>query len=396
MRKYLVLGCVCAGLAGGGYYYYARPFQAPPPPTRDLTKILPRKLLETAGPAQIAVLKGESDFAPKEGRTEKTAVAAKNPAGNAAPAREVIAGLTIILKSDTMHRLRGRADNSTDQAITWGYPAGITFSNGIGNVVLLKSASVQVPPHYFSELELPIAVTSSENGVLEGSFSKHGSADEKLQGLVRMLDGQHHFSADAAQTAVLALTEDVPLDVVSPFPRVRPLALSDSLDHPFRVSSSDLIEGLDLLREAGVSIEQLSMMADPQLKIMSLLDPMSHAAAMRLFGITEQNAWDYWRGQLLQGDPALRHYALYGIARYYPDVALVMLPQWVRAKSLYRNFRLSAAWALALIEDARAQKELLQLQRETNDDPGLKQAIGRALRHWNAGSGTGKVASATF
>ena len=48
--------------------------------------------------------------------------------------------------------------NSTDKSITCAYPAGTLFSNGTGDVILLKHVSMDVPAQYHSELELPVAM----------------------------------------------------------------------------------------------------------------------------------------------------------------------------------------------------------------------------------------------
>ena len=61
-----------------------------------------------------------------------------------------------------------------------------------------------------------------------------------------------------------------------------------------------------------------------------------------------------------------------------------MLPRWVRDPGVYRSYRLSAAWALALVDDARAPQELTDLRKELQADAGLRQTLDRALQHWNA------------
>ncbi len=73
---------------------------------------------------------------------------------------------------------------------------------------------------------------------------------------------------------------------------------------------------------------------EPQLKIEAMIDPLAHAAGVALLQLTIEQEWAYWRDELQKGDLSTRHYALYGIGRYYPDVALQMLPDWARAGQL--------------------------------------------------------------
>jgi hypothetical protein len=110
----------------------------------------------------------------------------------------------------------------------------------------------------------------------------------------------------------------------------------------FRVESYDIVTALTALREIGAPDASIAMTIDPQLKIESMIDPLSRAAAMRYYGITPETEWEYWKTELLSGDPSTRHYALYGIARFYPNVALEMLPKWARQVQTGHVYRLSA------------------------------------------------------
>ena len=400
MRKLLLsFGGGLAVLALAGYGYYSYTPKVPPPP-KDLTKVLPKEMVQRASPAQLAVLRGEAASAPKETRPVANAApgsatpagsgaanAARTPVRAAAPTRDTLtpAGLTLTVSGQNLEPLKGQVVNQTGNAITCAYPAGTLFSNGVGDVVLLRDFSVNVPAKLAVDVFLPVAAVSSDGGVPEGRFAPHEGTRPELQGLLTRLALKEPLSPGATQTAVLAVTENVPLDIVASFPRMRPMALSVDGTSPFRVSNADLLDALFFLRAAGVDTGKLAMMTEPPLRTMTMLDPQSHAAAAVFFGLADDaKAWDFWRSQLLDGDPSLRHFALYGIARYYPQVALVMLPQWVRTPGVYREYRLSAAWALALVDDPRAPDVLRDLQREFKDDAGLSQSITRALRHCDA------------
>jgi len=95
---------------------------------------------------------------------------------------------------------------------------------------------------------------------------------------------------------------------------------------------------------------------------------------MRYYGITQETEWDYWKHHLLEGEESTRHYALYGIARFYPDVALKMLPMWVREPKTNPVYRISAVQALAETQKQEAVTILRQLEKEF----GMLTDIGRA------------------
>ena len=382
MHKSILVGSGCAALALTGWYYYSHPPKVPPAP-RDLTKVLPKALLEKASPGQLAMFRGEATSAPLEtdraGRPETALAGSSDPAP--VPSSN---GLTMNFAADTTARLKGQVTNPTHADIAYTFDAGALFSNGSTEMVLVWSEPVKVLAGATLDVTLHVALTSSAHAKLDGKFTPHAG---RVEGLDPLLDvfAQRKPSSGAMQTAVLAVTEDVPLDVVAGFPRLRPLALAGGDLKPLQVSTVDIVDALSLLKAAGVDTSMTAMTSEPQLKIMAMLNPDSHGAAMSFYGITEQTEWSFWKDQLLQGDPTLRHFALYGIARYYPDVALVMMPRWVRDQNLYHNYRVSAAWALALIDDARAQEELVSLRQEFKGDAGVRQAIDRALRHRDSG-----------
>src|SRR5436190_11718037 len=107
-----------------------------------------------------------------------------------------------------------------------------------------------------------------------------------------------------------------------------------------------------------------------------MIEPLSRAAAMQYYGLTAQTEWEYWKSELLFGAPATRHYALYGIARFYPEIALEMLPNWAREPKTHPVYRISALQALADTQRPEAVGILRQLADELGDETEL----GRAAR----------------
>jgi len=105
-----------------------------------------------------------------------------------------------------------------------------------------------------------------------------------------------------------------------------------------------------------------------------MIEPLCRAAAMRYYRITAETEWDFWRRELLQGEPSTRHYALYGIARFYPEIAIDMLPKWAREAKTNAVFRLTALQALADTQ----RPEALPVLRQLADELGPHTQLGRA------------------
>ena len=110
-----------------------------------------------------------------------------------------------------------------------------------------------------------------------------------------------------------------------------------------------------------------------------MIDPATHSLAVRYYEIADE--WAYWKHELLEGDISTRHYALYGIARFYPDVAMQMLPKWARQEAVSPVFRLSAVQALAQTDKAEAIPVLR----------GLENGIWRAERAGPRGARGGEL-----
>ena len=113
-----------------------------------------------------------------------------------------------------------------------------------------------------------------------------------------------------------------------------------------------------------------------------MIDGEAHGIAVSYYGIN--NEWSYWKNQLLQGDPSTRHYALYGIARFYPDVALQMLPKWARQETMSPVYRMSAVEALAQTGKADAIPILRELEREFGGTSDLGHAAHVAANYLDA------------
>ncbi len=135
------------------------------------------------------------------------------------------------------------------------------------------------------------------------------------------------------------------------------------------------------MKGAGYPRASFTVAHEPQLQIEAMIDPLSHAAALVYYGITPEREWTYWRDELTKGDASTRHYALYGIGRYFPDVALQMLPAWARDKRLAPIYRHSALQALAETRRPEAISVLQQIINELGASTELGVSARRAVAY---------------
>lgn len=283
-------------------------------------------------------------------------------------------------KGNGREKMRMVVTYKGEQHVRLHVPAGLIFQNGMGSVVLLRARDFDLKPGAIKQEELQTAAIGSANQIVDAAYSLTLSSEPKLDALLAYLPQHSEIPRGAVQTAVLALTENLPLGAFAKFAEAGGDLPSRYDTTAFKVETSDIVSALIALREIGVPDGRLALTIDPQLKIEAMIDPLAHASAMRYYGITPKNEWEFWKRHLLQGEESTRHYALYGIARFYPEVALQMLPAWARETRVNPVYRLSAVQALAETERLEAVSVLRQLEHEF----GMLTDIGRAA-HTAAG-----------
>jgi hypothetical protein len=274
--------------------------------------------------------------------------------------------------------------NKTTGPLTVRVPAGQMFESGSNVVVVLRSGEVELKPHKLVEVAIETAATRSANRVVERPYMLSYGTLPRLAALLAYAQEHAELSIGTLQTAVLALTENLPLSAVSKFTTAGADLPSRFDTTPFKVETDDIIHALLTLRAIGVRDGDIAMNIDPQLKVEAMIDPSTRPAAMRYFGITSETEWAYWKSQLLSGDPSTRHYALYGIARFYPEVALEMLPKWARESKTQTVFRISAIQALADTQRPEALPILEQLSDELGRNTELGRTAAEAAKYLNA------------
>ena len=277
-------------------------------------------------------------------------------------------------KGNGREKMRAVVTSNGQTPLAVCVPAGQIFENERNAVVVVRAAVLTLAPGKTGELSLQTAALRSHNKVVEAPLRLSPQTAPRLDPLLGYIGDHAEFTPGAIQTAVLAVTENLPLSAVAKFSSGAGQLRSRFDTTAFRAGTADIIAALSALREIGRKDDEVAMSIDPQLKIEAMIDPLARATAMRYYGLTAETEWEYWKNELATGEASTRHYALYGIARFYPEIALDMLPKWARETRTSAIFRLSAIQALADTDRAEA----LPILRQLADELGRYTDLGRA------------------
>ncbi len=289
--------------------------------------------------------------------------------------------LKIECKGNGREWLRLTLTNKSAAPLAVKIPAGQMFESELNAVVVVRPEGSEVKPGGIAQLSLQTAATRSLNKVSEAPYRPTYNTAPKIELFLVHAHDRPELSQSAIQTAILALTENLPVSAVAKFTPAGGWLPSRFNTDPFRVEIAHIIQALGALREMGVKDRDVAMTFDPQLEIEAMIEPLSRAAAMRYYGIAPEAEWEYWRAHLLHGDPGTRHYALYGIARFYPEIALEMMPKWAREPKTNPVYRLSAIQALADTQRPEALGILQALAGEFGAETELGKAATAAAKY---------------
>ncbi len=285
--------------------------------------------------------------------------------------------LTAEFKGNGREKMVALFSNNTLKRARFHLKEGQIFQSGNSCVVLLYPCEFELGGGESCSRELQTAAARSANSMGPADYRLASYTLGNLDALVAALQNRQDASEGAIQTAILALTENLPVAAFAKFPEPGSDLPTKFDTSAFKVEVADIVSALALLREIGCPEDQIALSIDPQLKIEAMIDPLAHAVAMQYYKIPAQAEWDYWKHELLQGEEGTRHYALYGIARFFPGVALDMLPRWARESRTSEVFRVSAVQALALTGRPEALSALRQIEHELNG----RGALGLAARN---------------
>ena len=321
----------------------------------------------------------KSQAAPSPTPAPAAASAAAKPAPLAVEVVELLPAIEGgVLKAEARgngrERLRLTLRNKGRAPVSVTVPVGQIFESERSTVVVVRPEAAEIAPGRSVELKLQTASTRSLTKVVEATYRPASSSVPKVELLLGYVQDHPELTPGAIQTAVLALTDNLPVSSVAKFQPMGGKLASRFNTDGFRAETVEIIQALTALRDIGVADHDLAMTIDPQLKLEAMIEPLSRAAAMRYYSIAPQQEWEYWKSELTTGEPTTRHYALYGIARFYPEVALEMLPKWARETKTTPVYRLSAIQALADTQ----RPEALPILRDLADELGTDTDLGKA------------------
>ena len=351
-NQIILLASVSAVAVGAGVYWKVS--TTPPPRPPSVQAVMPTELLNAIADAKQTT-----------GQKPAAMVAKSTPQAE------------MIFERNGTNTLQLKVTNATKQPFAVNLSAGTVFEDDRAGVILLKSFDAKVPPGGTLDQNLTVVAISSANQGDKGKFTTSSRTQIKLAPLIQHLESHSAVPVSVVQTAALAIMEDAPVDLFARFPR-RQGAGAPAVE-TFRVDTSEIIAAIQLLRDIGVDFSKLAQ--DPQLKIEAMIDLKAHDVAMQYYGITADTEWLYWKHELLEGDPSTRHYALYGIARFYPDVAMKMMPKWALETRTAPHYRRAAIGALALTQKSEAKPLLQALERDLAKEIELAQRVDPALRY---------------
>jgi hypothetical protein len=267
-------------------------------------------------------------------------------------------------------RLVMDARNTSTQPLRLHLAAGQLLASDDSTIVILRSQTLDFAPRGERHDEFQTVATSSGNRVAIAQYHLSAGALPDLDKLFAYAAAHPEATLASIQTATLILAENLPL---SAFAKFNELSAGAELqeNQAFKADTIDILSALVMIKDLGIT-RPLAVTIDPQLEVESMIDPNAHTLALRYYGITDE--WAYWKNQLLDGDPSTRHYALYGIARFYPQVALQMLPTWARQESGSPVYRMSAIEALA----QTGKPEAIPILRQLESEFGATTDLGRA------------------
>jgi len=278
-------------------------------------------------------------------------------------------------------RLVMDARNVSGEPLRLHLAAGQLLASVDSTVVVLKAQTLDFAPATERHDEFQTVATSAANRVAGAEFHLSAGTLPDLDKLFTYVAAHGDASAAAVQTATLILTENLPLSAFAKFNELSAGAENITESQDFKVETADILSALIIIKNLGID-RPLAVTIDPQLEVEAMIDGEAHGIAVSYYGIN--NEWSYWKNQLLQGDPSTRHYALYGIARVYPDVALQMLPKWARQETMSPVYRMSAVEALAQTGKADAIPILRELEREFGGTSDLGHAAHVAANYLDA------------
>ncbi len=330
-----------------------------PPASQPITEILPPDL-------KAQDLAGES--------------AATAPAPTPAPA--AIIKLTFVSNGST--RLRLKAENPTDTEHMVSIPRGTPFESVSSLVVTLEPIEAEMVPGGSAELEVRAAALRPENAAGDAVYTRASGGVEQLQPIFEIIAADAQVPQPVVQLAILIVMENPPLSALAGFPTLEDDLPVQADFSEFSTDAPQLLAALALLKNAGVDIARYQVGASDQLRLETMVKPATRPMAQEVYGLKGEAEWDFWKSTLTEGDARLRHYALYGIGRFYPSIAVTMMPEWADNPRLLPAYRLAAVYSLGMSGSQDAYPVLEAMAARYPPGSTLAGAVSESLNYLRA------------
>ncbi len=358
-RVLLLLAILVAIMGVVFYYFVNRPaVTAPPPP---LASVIP--------PAFSAALQGKDTQAPTRH------VATQNPSADGTVKAQ--------FSGNGRDLITGKVSNLGTTDAVFSVPVGQIFEGGPSALLSLREATVEVPAGGEANLSILTVPLKLRNDTLDSPYKVSGRPPGALKPLVEYVSANPGTPYPILQTAALLLAENPEAAEI----KRRPASVSDlpsDSNDVFRVSVPEIMQALLLARKATGDVSGLKVSTDPSLKTEALVGLASAELAREFYAVTPQNSWAYLKNLLTQGDPRYRHYALFGIGRQFPEVALQMMPRWIGNPNLPLHYRVAAVHGLAQTNNPEALPLLESMAATGPWDVEVKQALDRGVVYLRA------------
>jgi hypothetical protein len=287
----------------------------------------------------------------------------------------------VAISGDGFGSIEIAIDNGTESAVTRSWGPGDSFESSVNRMLVADRHSSEVPPLMRTSVALRAYPMTAGGRPTRRVYQVGEPIEGDLKRLAEAIADDSAISPAVARSAVLMLSDNPPLDVFAMFPRPQH-AISPDLDlESFRVPTSDLVDALAMMKRLGLPWQNLQVATDLQFPIEAMYGTESHDKAAAFFGIARAREWVFWKRLLLHGPPSLRHYALFGIARYFPDIAILMHPGWVNATHLPYIFRVTAVRSLAITDRSEAIPLLRRVRRDWSGDAEMVRSAEAAIAY---------------
>ncbi len=371
IRNILLIVLGVALVVTGFHFFHESRRKGNTPPPQSVSDILPQELKSVYQKQQLAAA--------------NTTPATSTPDQPATPGE-----LTPRFESNGIDSLHIHLVNSGATSAEFLLEAGTVLQSAANLIMTAEDMRREVAAGETVEASLRVVPLRSSNSVQKLPYRKVQTPDPQWAPIAHLVRS-NAATADAKvlRTAALLMAENPSLERIAAFPTIGSDLLGEPAAKPLLATAQELLEALVLLKSHGADLNAIDLASDPQLQLETLVKPATNALARKFYGLEgDRQHWAFWRDTIINGDPRLKHYALYGIGRFYPDVAATMMPAWASDRRLLDAYRLSAVYALGLSATPEARKQLDLLAVKYPPQTDLGRAVQKAIAHMERHRGT--------